>query len=363
MRPLPAPGVSLLFSLPLFLLCRFPAASSSGPLAETPPRGWNSYDSYSWIINEEDFLANAEIVSKRLLRHGYEYVVVDFLWYRRLAEGSYTDAYGFDNIDEWGRVVPDPERWPSSKGGRGFTEVARKVHNMGLKFGIHAMRGISAQAANSSTPILDIQTGHPFTEGGRLWNAKDIGMRERACAWMPHGFMSVNTNLAAGKAFLLSLYQQYADWGVDFVKLDCIFGEDLDAAEVITVSEILSKIERPILLSLSPGKFATPAMAERLRSHVNMYRITGDDWDSWNDVQSHFDVSRDFASSRLIGADGLRGKSWPDLDMLPLGWLTDPGSKFMLKNVFNKILLSIQKLCHFFSFFFPLIFPYNLFKK
>lgn len=49
-----------------------------------------------------------------------------------------------------------------------------------------------------------------------MWHAKDIAIRERACAWMPHGFMSVNTNLGAGKAFLRSLYQQYAAWDVDF---------------------------------------------------------------------------------------------------------------------------------------------------
>ena len=35
---------------------------------------------------------------------------------------------------------------------------------------------------------------------------------------MQHGFMSVNTDLQAGRAFLRSLYQQYAEWGVDFGK-------------------------------------------------------------------------------------------------------------------------------------------------
>lgn len=81
--------------------------------------------------------------------------MVDYLWYRRKVPGAYTDASGFDVIDEWGRMVPDPDRWPSSKGGKGFTEVAKKVHSMGLKFGIHVMRGISAQAVNADTPILD----------------------------------------------------------------------------------------------------------------------------------------------------------------------------------------------------------------
>ena len=73
-------------------------------------------------------------------------------------EGANADSLGFDVIDEWGRMVPDPDRWPSSRGGKGFTEVAKKVHDMGLKFGIHVMRGISTQAVNANTPILDITT-------------------------------------------------------------------------------------------------------------------------------------------------------------------------------------------------------------
>jgi hypothetical protein len=81
--------------------------------------------------------------------------VVDYLWYRRKVKGAYPDSLGFDVIDEWGRMIPDPDRWPSSKGGKGFTEVAKKVHNRGLKFGIHVMRGISTQAVNANTPILD----------------------------------------------------------------------------------------------------------------------------------------------------------------------------------------------------------------
>ncbi|XP_068657572.1 uncharacterized protein [Aristolochia californica] len=292
--------------------------------AGQPPRGWNSYDSFSWIISEEEFLQNAEIVSKTLLPHGYEYVVVDFLWYRRKIPGAYTDSSGDDVVDEWGRPIPDPGRWPSSGDGKGFTEIAQKVHGMGLKFGIHVMRGISAQAVNASTPILDTRTGRAYEESGHTWTAKDIGMTERACAWMPHGFMSVNTQSGAGEAFLRSLYQQYAEWGVDFVKHDCIFGDDLDVKEISIVSEVLEELHRPIIYSLSPGTSAAPVMAKEITNFVNMYRVTADDWDTWEDVESHFNVARDFAASNLIGAKGLKGKSWPDLDMLPLGWLTDP---------------------------------------
>ncbi|PIA30292.1 hypothetical protein AQUCO_05600012v1 [Aquilegia coerulea] len=223
-------------------------------------------------------------------------------------------------------MLPDPGRWPSSQGGKGFTEVADKVHAMGLKFGIHVMRGISTQAFNANTPILDPLKGGAYIESGKNWTARDIGLRERTCPWMSQGFMSVDTTLGAGRAFLRSLYRQYADWGVDFVKNDCVFGDNLEAHEIDVVSKVLQELDRPMLYSLSPGVSATPNMANGVGNLVNMYRITGDDWDSWEDVEAHFNVSRDFAAANLIGAKGLRGKSWPDLDMLPLGWLTDPGS-------------------------------------
>ena len=87
-----------------------------------------------------------------------KYAVIDFLWYRKYVDGAYTDSYGFDNIDEWGRPFPDVQRFPSSRVDRGFSQIASKVHAMGLKFGIHLMKGISVQAVNANTPILDIKT-------------------------------------------------------------------------------------------------------------------------------------------------------------------------------------------------------------
>ncbi|KAL5125560.1 putative alpha-galactosidase B [Glycine soja] len=182
--------------------------------AITPPRGWNSYDSFSWIISEEEYLQNANIISQKLLPYGYQYAIVDYLWYRSLKGDS--NSLGFDMIDKWGRMLPDPERWPSSRGGGGFTEVANKVHSMGLKFGIHLMAGISTQAYNKNTPILDTATGQPYMESGRVWNAKDIGIPSRACKWMTNGFMAINAKTGAGKAFLRSIYELYASWGVDF---------------------------------------------------------------------------------------------------------------------------------------------------
>ncbi|KAG5236188.1 alpha-galactosidase [Salix suchowensis] len=319
--------IHLLSSLFLFSFSSSPHRVSSQPEhASFPPRGWNSYDSFDWILSEVDYLQSAEMISQRLQPYGYEYAVVDYLWYRKNVPGAYPDSLGFDVIDEWGRLIPDPDRWPSSEDRKGFTEVAQKVQSVGLKFGIHVMRGLSRQAYDANTPILDTTTGGAYEESGRQWRAKDIGITERACGWMPHGFMSVNTKLGAGRAFLRSLYEQYAEWGVDFVKHDCVFGNDLDVDEITFVSEVLQKLNRPILYSVSPGVIPTPVMAKDISGLVNMYRVTGDDWDTWGDVAAHFDVSRDFAAANKIGAKGLLGRSWPDLDMLPIGWLTKAGS-------------------------------------
>jgi hypothetical protein len=93
------------------------------------------------------------------LPHVYwKYAVIDYLWYRRYVDGANSNSYGFDNIDAWGRPFPDLQRFPSAKGDKGFSQIASMVHEMGLKFGIHLMKGISTQAVNSNTPILDIET-------------------------------------------------------------------------------------------------------------------------------------------------------------------------------------------------------------
>ncbi|EFJ34281.1 hypothetical protein SELMODRAFT_405482 [Selaginella moellendorffii] len=309
----------LLAIFSLAIATRLLPASTAG-LALTPPRGWNSYDSFSWIVSEEEFLQNAKILANTLAPFGYEYVVIDFLWYRKQEEGASVQSSGHDLIDEWGRPVPDPKRWPSTAGGKGFAPIADKVHAMGLKFGIHVMRGITTVAVANNTPIL----------GAKGWRAKDIALTSQPCPWMRECFVSINTTSAGGKAFLKSLYDQYASWGVDFVKHDCVFGADnIDLEEIQAVSEAITNTGRPIVYSLSPGVQATPSLASSVSGIVNMYRITGDDWDRWGDVAAHFDVAKSFAAAGLIGAPGLGGgKSWPDLDMLPLGWLTDGGAPY-----------------------------------
>ena len=78
---------------------------------------------------------------------------MDTFWFRSI-------EFGTDTIDKFGRPLPDLKRWPSSLNGVGFKSVADQVHNLGLKFGIHILGGISQHAIDQKTLILDTSTVH-----------------------------------------------------------------------------------------------------------------------------------------------------------------------------------------------------------
>jgi alpha-galactosidase len=226
--------------------------------------GWNSWDCYGLTVNESTLLASALVAQQQLLRHGWEYLVVDAGWYA--APGTVVFS-----TDGHGRVIPDTTLWPSSVGGVGFAPVTAKLHAQGLKFGIHVMRGVSASAVERKEPIL-----------GTSYTVADIAVPADACVWWASWF-GVNASHPATQAYYDSVFSLYAQWGVDYVKVDCIFGmRDEHAADIAAISNAVARSGHPMLLSLSPGKDATPAEAQPIAPLVNMYRITDDLWDCWN---------------------------------------------------------------------------------
>jgi len=299
------------------------SAAIAGALASSiPPRGWNSYDSYTWKISEEDFLDNCAAVKKLLGPFGYEYCVVDYLWFQDLDNKLLSDPITTLHVDDHGRLIPAPDRWPSTVvAGKsvGFKPIADKVHAMGMKFGIHIMRGISTTAVEAKSPILN----------GQGATAADVGMPNELCPWWK-GVMAINLSHPAGQAYYDSIHQQYADWGVDFLKNDCIFGNQFMPDQIHAQAQAIEKTGRTMVYSLSPGGGDTADnvhRAQQISHDVNMYRVTGDDWDTWGAVDSHFTVAANFSAAGLIGGEGLGGgRSWPDLDMLPFGVITSPGS-------------------------------------
>ena len=155
------------------------------------------------------------------------------------------------------------------------------------------------------------------------------------CSWCTYS-LSVNVSSPVGVSFYRSLMLQYAlEWQVDFLKNDCVFGSQFVPDEIAVQSKILESLrtERDIVYSLSPGGHGTigeiVAKARQIASMSSMYRVNNDDWDNWDALKGHFDVAAAFADARLAGVPGLNGRpSFPDFDMLPLGYITSPsGSK------------------------------------
>ena len=118
-----------------------------------PPMGWNSWDCYGAAVNEEQLLGNARYIADNLKQYGWEYVVCDIQWYEPKAVSNTYNNFTELEMDEYSRLIPAVNRFPSSADGKGFAPIAEKIHNMGLKFGIHILRGIPRQAVHRNTKI------------------------------------------------------------------------------------------------------------------------------------------------------------------------------------------------------------------
>jgi hypothetical protein len=155
-------------------------------VASRPPMGWNSWDSYAAAVTQAQLLANAAYMRDHLLAYGWEYVVCDIQWAEPLAgtsEGEYRPMAPLC-MDEYGRLIPAENRFPSSAGGQGFGPVAEKIHGTGLKFGIRIMRGLPRQAAYARLPVKGARQRQTplwplsrYAHGIRTWTTFATGKR------------------------------------------------------------------------------------------------------------------------------------------------------------------------------------------
>lgn len=283
-------------------------------LAATPPMGWNSFDSFGSSITEDEFIANVDFLAEHLLPHGWEYAIVDFCW-SHPAPGAVSNpnletAFGYlwPNLamDEYGRLLPSPERFPSSKGGAGFKPLADYVHGKGLKFGIHVMRGIPRQAAARGLPVL-----------GAAVTADSITKTENLCNWLNHMY-GVDMRHPGAQEYYDSIFALYASWGVDYVKVDdMVFPYHTE--EIEAVWNAAQRCGRPMVVSLSCGPAPTEKAAH-LQSHSHLWRISADFWDEWELLGKHVELC-----SRWLEYSG--PGHWADADMLPLGRIALRGPK------------------------------------
>lgn len=289
---------------------------SKNDFAVMPPMGWNSYDYYDTTVTEADIRANADYMAKYLKPYGWEYIVVDIQWY---AHGAGSRRQEFQYIpfsklemDDYGRLLPDPERFPSSVHGAGFGPLADYVHSLGLKFGIHIMRGVPRMAAHMHLPIW--HKGDDMQE--LSYDCAEIANPSSICDWNPDMYGVRDT--VAGQAYYDSLLELYASWGVDFIKCDDICNVHLQKdrpeaglPEMRMLHRAIMKTGRDIVLSLSPG----PAMVDHAwdyKEYANMWRITDDFWDNWDLLKDMFVRCERWQDHVGVGC-------YPDCDMLPMG--------------------------------------------
>lgn len=264
------------------------------------PRGWNSWDCYGAAVTEKEVRSNAQYMAAHMKNAGYEYVVVDIQWYEPGSQNNEYHPFADVCIDEFGRLIPAENRFPSSAGGKGFLPLAEFVHSLGLKFGIHIMRGIPRRAVAENCPVK-----------GTKVTAREIAEAASICLWNTDNY-GINPQKSGAKEYYESIFELYAGWGVDFIKCDDICRELPEREEeLILLHEALQGCGRKMILSLSPG----PALLEKAQLYMdvsNMWRITDDFWDDWNLLYGMFERAEKWS---IYAGNG----HFPDADMLPLG--------------------------------------------
>ncbi len=280
--------------------------------AKTAPLGWNSWDCFGAGVTEGELKANADYMAKHLKDYGWEYVVCDIQWYEPNAKNNDYNNFTPLNMDEYGRLMPAENRFPSAKNGNGFKPIADYCHSLGLKFGIHIMRGIPRQAVHADTPIKNSK----FT-------ARQVAHHFSVCSWNTDMYGLYNCQGA--QDYYNSIFKLYASWGVDFIKCDDICVTEFRQwdtpysayYEIEMIRKAIDGCGRDMVLSLSPGP-AHIENADHLAKNANMWRITGDFWDQWDKLHDMFDRC-------YLWQDKVKKGNYPDCDMLPLGRLSKNG--------------------------------------
>jgi alpha-galactosidase len=262
--------------------------------------GWNSWDSYGPTVREDEVKANADFIAKNLAKYGWQYVIVDIEWYQPNAKAHGYIPRGAVTMDEHGRFVPSPNRFPSADSGVGFKALADYVHSKGLKFGFHIMRGIPREAVEKNLPIK-----------GTEFHAADVADKVNVCRWEGmEDTYGVDMSKRGAQAYYDSIAELYASWGADYIKADDM-STPARASEILALHEALKKTGRPIVLSLSPGPFLSD-YADFLKTTSQLWRVSWDFWDRWDALKRQFEIAHHWES--YVGPG-----SWPDADMLPLG--------------------------------------------
>jgi alpha-galactosidase len=265
--------------------------------AQTPPMGWNSWDCFGAGVWQADVLANADYMDKNLKAHGWSVVTIDIQWYEPLAHTTSYRRGAILETDDNGRLRPATNRFPMTAEGRSFKPIANYLHARGLKFGMHLMRGVPRQSVDRDNALILGTTNH----------VSEIADKVHVCPW--NGDMyGIDMSKPGAQEYYDSVFALLASWGLDFVKVDDLAGHE---PEIQAVRKAIDKTGRPMVFSVSPGG-STVGRGEFISTNANMWRISGDFWDSWGALYSQFARLNNWTPFRAPG-------HWPDADMIPFG--------------------------------------------
>lgn len=241
-------------ALGLALPSVLPATGAADGLALTPPMGWNSWNRFGCNVSERLIRGAADaLVAAGMKDAGYEYVVID-------------DCWQVDR-DAAGRIVADPERFPS-----GMKALADYVHSKGLKFGLYSDAGTKTCA------------GRPGSKGHEELDART-----------------------------------YAEWGVDYLKYDWCNTEGQDTREAYArMSRALRATGRPIVFSICEWGSTRPWLWAQGVGHL--WRATGDIQDCWDCGKSWGGMGVTHIVDLMADLHPYAGPGhWNDADMLEVG--------------------------------------------
>jgi hypothetical protein len=257
-RPLLRGLAALLVAVPMIAVAVVsapPAGAQDNGLGLTPLLGWSSWSFIRRTPTADKIEAQADaMVSSGLKDVGYRNVNVDDFWYQ--CPGSQGP-----NVDEFGRWVIDATKFPSSGSRNGIQAVADYVHSKGLKFGLYMTPGISHQAVVQNTAI----EGTPY-------HAADIATTASENNYNCRGMVGIDYSKPGAQEFINSWANQFASWGVDYLKLDGV--GSFDIPDVVAWSNALRQTGRPIHLELSNS--LAIGSAATWKQYSNGWRTGGD---------------------------------------------------------------------------------------
>ncbi|MGJ3629694.1 hypothetical protein AB5I41_27885 [Sphingomonas sp. MMS24-JH45] len=182
-------------------------------------------------------------------------------------EGYQYNARPVPAMDAYGRLLPAPNRFPSSIGGRGFRPLADRVHALGLRFGVHLMRGVPRRAVERDLPVLGTRT-----------TARAIADPTSVCSWNPDMY-GVDMRRDGAQAYYDGVFALLAGWGVDFVKVDDLSRPyDAHAPEIEAIRRAMDRSGRRMMLSMSPGETPVVRGARAHAQDVAHLRRFLDEW-------------------------------------------------------------------------------------